>query len=774
MRSWLLASATAGLTSALAPSVALAQSETALGTNRPLQLPPDSPYRDPDIVYLEADELINDEAAKTLTAVGSVVGRYQDRELRAERVIYNLESGEIFAEGNVTIVDPTGAAQFAEKVNLSNELQAGTATNFTLRTADGGLTAAALAQQNDDGSIDLFNAYYTACEVCADDPTPTWRIKARRVSQDKERKAIYYRDAVFELMGIPVMYTPFLAHPDPSAERASGFLTPLLGYTGDKGGFIRQPYFLAVDPYTDLTFTPRIFTGQNPVLETELERQFATGRVNVETSFGYGSAFDRNGNNFRDPDQFTDPDTAPVGRKFRGHVFADGRFRPSDEWIYGFGVELATDPLYVENYDFDIFPDTRGLFEGDAFRFINQAYIVGQGEDWRFSASAFGFQSQRARVVERGDLFRYTEEDNDTLPIVAPRLDVARVFDTGFGRFEANGNAVHLTRQDGVDYTRGTATVGWSVRFVVPGGLEVEPFALARLDAYELDPGIEDADQSRDFTRGLGYVGLDARYPFIKPGEVDIIVEPRLQVTQSFGDGKLENFVADNESGGVLDLRQDSLAVDLDPSLLFDPNKSTGYDFWQQATRVDAGGKVAARWDSSEVSLFVGKSWADVKNTDYDVTSGLFGNSSDIVGELRGNLGSNFRASTRVRYDDSSNTLRRIDADAFARVDKLSASARYFRSQGATPIDILDPTAPSEEISGSVRWKVTDNWSTSYVANFDIDRDEFRRQSVGLTYTDDCTRVDLIYTRNNATSGRVRGGDGFAIRITLATLGSID
>ena len=752
-----------------------AQSETALGTNRPLQLSADSPFRDPDIVYLEADELVNDEQANTLTAVGSVVGRYQDRELRADRVIYNLETGEIFAEGDVTIVDPTGAAQFAEKVNLSNELQAGTATNFTLRTAEGGLTAAALAQQNPDGSIDLYNAYYTACEICADDPTPTWRIKARRVSQDKDRNAIYYRDAVFEFLGIPILYTPFLAHPDPSADRASGFLTPLFGFSGDKGAFIRQPYFVAVDPYTDLTFTPRIYSSVNPVLETELERQFATGKLNIETSFGYGSAFDRDGDAFTDPNAFFDPETAPVGRDFRGHIFADGRFRPSDKWTYGFGVELATDPLYIENYDFDRFPDTRGLFNADALRLISQAYVVGQGDDWRFSASAFGFQTQRAFVLELdNDQLFYVEEDNGTLPIVAPRIDAMRAFDVAGTRLEAFGNAVYLTRSDGVDYGRATAGLSWSDRWIAPGGIEVEPFALGRFDTYEITPDVDGLDQKRSFSRGLGYIGVDARYPFIRPGKVDLMVEPRVQVTHSFGDAKLDQFTADNGAGGVLDLRQDSLAVDLDPSLLWDPNKATGYDFWQQGTRVDVGGSVAARWKANEVSMFVGKSWADNDEGEFDTTSGLSGDSSDIVAEVRGQVGTTLRARTRLRYDDDENTLRRIDADAYLNVDRLQANARYFRTEGATPAQAFNPLAPTEEVSGAVQWRVADNWSTSYRAYYDLSADAFRRQDIGVIFDDDCTRIELVYTRDNTDFGRVGGGDGIAIRVTLATLGSLD
>jgi len=54
-------------------------STTAAGTNRPLQLAADSPFRDPNIIYLEADSLISDEDESTLTAKGNVEGRQRGK-----------------------------------------------------------------------------------------------------------------------------------------------------------------------------------------------------------------------------------------------------------------------------------------------------------------------------------------------------------------------------------------------------------------------------------------------------------------------------------------------------------------------------------------------------------------------------------------------------------------------------------------------------------------------------------------------------------------------
>ena len=83
---------------------------TQTSTNSTASLSPDSPFRDPDIIYLEADELINDEELRILTASGEVEGRYQSRTLRADSVVYNLDTGAVVATGNVILVDASGAS----------------------------------------------------------------------------------------------------------------------------------------------------------------------------------------------------------------------------------------------------------------------------------------------------------------------------------------------------------------------------------------------------------------------------------------------------------------------------------------------------------------------------------------------------------------------------------------------------------------------------------------------------------------------------------------
>ncbi len=755
-----------------------------------LKLAKNSPFRDPDIIYLEADTLTNDEATQILTAEGSVEGRYQDRTLRAERVVYDLNTGKVIASGNVVLVQSDGSSQYADKLELSNELEAGTATDFVARLPSGASTAARFVARGKNGEVELYNAYYTACKVCAEKPNPSWRIKARQVTQDKDSRTVQYRDATFELFGLPVFYTPYLAHPDPSAERASGILTPTVGFSGATGVSVRAPYYWAIDDHTEATFTPHIFSKVNPLLEYQVARQFHTGRIEVDGSFTYGSIFDRNGDAFNDASQFTNTNglPLPLGKRLRSHIFAKGLFAPTDFWTYGFGLQFTTDDNYLTRYDLDDQRETQGLYEGETRRNTSQAFLIGQDDNTSFSISTVGFQDQRDRIIENGDgTFRVTQSDDGELPILAPRIVFQHYMNDPVigGRVKASSNITVLTRETGSDYTRATAGLDYGKTWIAPGGLEVKPFGNIRSDYFDIkadedeNPGTEDTD----FSRVLGQAGVDIRYPFIKVGQtVNWTLEPRVQVTQSFGDAKLDEFTLSAAAGEGI-FSEDAGNADLDAALLWQSNKSSGFDFWQEGTRVDVGGSIAANWGSrSSAELFAGQSFASgsngtaiedlsSENGGFLLGSGLEGKQSDIVGEARVTLGKTLSSRTRVRYNEDTKNFTRIDSTLNLRTKWVQARGRYFKLNSASRQLIDTPDAPPEEISGSVRVRINDNWSTSYRASRDLDRKVTRVSAIGLRYQDDCARIELIYTQNRFNNDAIRDRSGIGIKVSLLTLG---
>ena len=752
-----------------------------------LNLAADSPFRDPDIIYLEADTLVNDEATQRLTASGQVEGRYEDKTLRADNVVYNLETGQVIASGNVVLVQGDGSSQYADKLELSNELEAGTATDFVARTPEGGLTAARFVARSEDGEVELYNAYYTACEVCEEKPNPSWRIKARQVTQDSESRTVQYRDATLELFGLPVFYSPYLAHPDPSAERASGILAPFIGFSESTGLNARVPYYWAIDDHTEATITPRLYSKVNPLLGIDVARQFHTGRIEASGSFTYGSIFDNDGDAFDDASAFLDPDNAPVGKEFRGHLNAKGLFTPTDFWTYGFGLQLTSDDNYLTRYSLSEERETQGLYEGESRRNTSQAFIVGLDDNTRLTASSVAFQDRRDRITEIGDnQFVFTQTDDGALPVIAPRLEAEHYLTDPVlnGRIKASGNLTVLTRDTGSDYTRATAGLDYGKSWIAPGGIEVKPFANIRADYYDIEPDEDElpGSESNSFDRTLGQVGVDIRYPFIKAGEdVTWVVEPRVQVTQSFGDAKLDEFT---DSGATnLIFTEDAGNADLTAALLWQSNKSSGFDFWQEGTRIDVGGSVSADWGkNSSANLFVGQSFSSggdgqaidglsSENGGFLLGSGLEGDQSDIVGEASLNLGRTFRTQTRLRYNEDTDSLTRIDSSARLRTKWVEGSARYFRLNSASSQLVNTLDAPPEEITGTVRFNATKNWSTSYSVTRDLDLDTTRRQSFGLQYKDECTLIELLYTERRFDNDAIRDNSGIGIRVSFLTLG---
>jgi len=770
-RALLRSSALLGLSTCLLAfsSNGFAQTQTASGTNRPLNLSADSPFRDKNLVYLEADNLASEDNSGVLTIEGNVEGRYEDRTLRADKVVYDRQTGRLLATGNVTLIDGAGSVQYAERLELSDALETGMATNYTGRLDGGGIVGARFVNRNSKEEFEFYNAYFTACEVCEEGDKPSWRLRAKRVKQDNETRTIRYNDAVLELLGIPVFYTPYLAHPDPSAKRASGLLMPFIGVTTDKGATLSTPYYWTLDDYTDFTLKPQVYSKVNPLLGYEVSRRFHTGRIDIEGSVTYGSIFDRDGTSFSSPEQFSDPVNAPIGKEIRSHLFADGYFQPNEIWDYGFGLQLVTDDNYLTRYDLNESPGTRGIYQSESRRNINQAFVVGQNDSTRISISAVGFQDLRSRFSRNDEgLLEFNEIDDDTLPLIVPKIDLESYYTDPVigGRIKAYADTAWLTRNSGTDYGRITAGLDYSKTFIGLGGFEVKPFGNARIEHFELEAN---GGLNRKFNRSLGQIGADIRYPMIKStSEVDWILEPRLQVTQSFGNGRFENFNDLDGNGTAVNLVQDGNNIDLDQTLFWSNNKSAGFDLWETGFRADVGGSLIADWGENRVNLFMGQSYARNIDNVYDVNTGLNGSSSDIIGQVEMTLGQRFSTKTRLSYDESEGNMRRIDSSLRYKHNRFDASARYYNVRPES-LDVIN--APSEEISGSFGVKIMDKWSTRYTGYYDMDTNNVRRQRISLAYQDDCTLLELTYTRNNVSNDAVRDRSGFGIRVSLLSLG---
>ena len=699
-------------------------------------------------VYLEADSVTYERENGRYIAEGNVEARYEERVVRAGRVEYLPSTGQVFASGGVTIIEANGTVEYAQDVELTDDLSTGLAESFSIRLPNDGKAMASYASRKGEKN-QLTNAVYTACPIPEDiSAKPTWRLRARKVVQDNEEEMIYYRDAVFEVKGVPVFYTPFFAHPDPAVERKSGLLMPTFGLSSKTGAWYQQPVYWAVTPSQDLTITPRVMTNVNPLIGFEYTKRFFSGVVELEGSGTYEQLFGSEGDKFGD-------------EKLRGHIFGSGLFSINEDWSWGFGVERVSDDLYLDRYDLNESDTRRGIYAAERKRLISQLFVAGQDENSYNTAAVVDFQGLRAN------------EDDDTLPQVLPIVESRHFFDLdSFGRVETVFDGVALTRSDGVDYRRATGELDWKARWVSSGGFVAEPFAFGRVDFYDISDAIDPITRDEtddDFSRLLGLAGVDLTYPFYRPGEsVDWMIEPRVQLIAAAGDNDDFLNLASGITAGTANLvNQDSLTLDLGESNLFQLNKFTGFDRWEEGLRANYDARVSALWGrDAKATLFLGQSLRD--NTDFlPEESGLASKRSDYVVEASYEPDRRWKLGTQVRLDEDDFETQRLAVNAQYRGEFIRASAEYINFSND-----FSRRGPQEEMDASLEWWVRENWSIGYGAKIDMDEGEFRRQYLSLGYEDCCTAVRLVYQDNNVSDRALGPSESIVLRFSLKSLGA--
>lgn len=686
-----------------------------------------------NVVLLEADTLINDDNAHTITAEGDVQVRHQDRTMRANRLVYNLDAGTILAQGDVQLVEADGSVTYTDEMQVDEALGVGLATNLRARFSQGGSLAARTAARISVNRNELSRIIYTSCPVCEDGSRPpTWALKARRAIQNRESHTISYRGATLEMFGVPVLWLPYFAHPDPTGGPRSGLLTPNIARNGRLGNYYEQPYHWAISPYQDMTLSARVHENVDPLYGVDYRKRFYSGDMSFDTSFTREQEFGDDGEKFGEND-------------WRGHIFGTGSFHVNEDWDWGFGVERVSDDLYLKRYGISGEGERRGLYQGDVSRLISQLFATRQDANSYGSIAFVSFQG-----------LRETDSSNLT-PTILPSIDYERVFDDPWlnGQLKWTTNTVSLQRNDGVDSTRLSSGLTWRSDLVVGPGFVLSPFAQARGDLFHIDPAAAGVEQET-FGRGVALAGAELSWPFMRPGEnVDLIVEPIVMGavgSQGGDDPRIVN--------------EDSLSFELDESNLFRPNAAPNYDLWEPGGRVAVGVRATARArNGSNASLMVGRRFRQDSAAIFGPNTNLQGTSSDYLAAAQLDMGRRLRANVRTRLDSQSLDIQRIDAEVRTALWRLDAYGRYYSVDSTLAGD------PSREFTTGVGVQLVRGWRVQFGWRRDLDSNTNLSQELRAIYEDDCTFLELAYTRSESVDRELGPDDGFQIRFGLRTLG---
>ncbi|MGH6776853.1 MAG: LPS-assembly protein LptD [Bradyrhizobium sp.] len=719
-------------------------------------------------MLVQANEVDYDYNNMRVSAVGNVQLYYNGTTVEADKVIYDQKTKRLRAEGNIRMTDADGRITYANIMDLSDDYRDGFVDSLRVDTADATRMAATRAERS-GGKYTVFqNGVYTACAPCKNDPKkpPLWQVKGERIIHDQTNKMLYFEAAQLEFFGVPIAYMPYFSTPDPTVKRKSGFLMPSFTEASTYGVGVEIPYYWAIAPDYDATFSPRITSSQGVLFQAEFRQRLLNGSYQIR---GYG--IDQ-----LNPGAFAGQ---PGDRRFRGGLATRGQFAINDKWVWGWDGTMLSDYTFMNDYRLAQFSDPFNAFLSLPTEAISQLYLTGVGNRSFFDARTLYYLSFSGNQQQ--------------VPVIYPVIDYSNVFNHPIlgGEVSYKTNFVNMTRNDAVldpittlantnglctsasadpmarlpsqcllrgmpgTYTRFSAQAQWRRSFTDPAGEIWTPFAILRADAINADisdqPGVSNFLPVGDTQamRAMPTVGLEYRYPFIdvQPWG-STTVEPIAQVIAR----------PDESYAGQLP-NEDSQSLVFDTSNLFSVDKFSGYDRVEgggranvgvvSTTQFNQGGAVKTVFGQS-YQLFGLNSFAvqDVTNTGVD--SGLQNAQSDYVGSVDYSPNRTYSFSVRSRFDHDTWNIQRFEAEARANFDRWSVSMLY---GDYAPQPDLGYLTRREGLLGSGSIKVAANWVVTGAARWDLQADKINQYVIGAGYVDDCfvLAANYITSYNYAT-----------------------
>ena len=748
-------------------------------------------------MLVQADEIRYDYNNELVSAAGNVQIYYNGGTIEADRVVYDQRTKRLRAEGNARLTEPDGKVSYGDVIDLSDDYRDGFIDSLRLETADDTRMAAIRADRTGANYTVFQSGVYTACEPCQDDPRkpPLWQVKAVRIIHNESEHMMYFEDARLEFFGVPLAWMPYFSAPDPTVKRKTGFLMPVITTSTAYGLGVETPYYFALAPNYDATISPRITSGQGPLIRGEFRLRLDNGDITLR-----GAAIDQ-----LDKDKFINGELGsptPGYRDFRGALEASGHFALSSQWSWGFDAQGVTDGTFFQDYK--ILPLQSNLTSTDPLlgavsTGINQIYLDGRGDRSYFDMRAIHY-------------FGFSQLDvQKELPVILPVIDHDYTFDqpvlggelstkfnfTNLSRAQASFDPISTTAQlNGLcnlntadpsqrtpancllrgipgDYARASAEVDWRSRFTDPLGEVWIPFASLRGDAIALDvnnqPGVSNFINpgDSDVARGMPTVGVEYHYPFIGISSWGTqTIEPIAQL-----------IVRPNETAIGKLPNEDSQSLVFDDTNLFKVDKFAGWDRVEGGGRANAGLQYTAQFNrggyvdalfGQSYQLFGTNSFAVGDATNTGLGSGLDKTLSDYVARITYQPNRIFSYSARFSFDEETFSVQRMEVEARANFERWTASILY-GDYAAQPQ--LGFVTRRDGILTTAALKLSQNWVVNGGVRYDLDANKVSQNRIGFGYIDDCLAVSLNYYADYTYSGNVSSSQTFMLSLALRTLG---
>ncbi|MFD1195984.1 LPS-assembly protein LptD [Seohaeicola saemankumensis] len=658
------------------------------------------------------------EGRDRLIAEGNVEALSGSTRLKAARVIYDRTTDRLILEGPVTVVQDDRIVVLADGGDLDATLENGLLRGARMVLDQQVQLAANRIDRVGGRYTQLYKAAATSCRVCDDGTPPLWQIRAKRVVHDQQEKQLYFENAQLRVLDVPVLWFPRLRLPDPTLERATGFLIPELRQTSLLGLGVKMPYFVTLGDHRDLTFTPYL-SPKTRTLELRYRQAFRRGDITLNGAV-------------------SDDSIGPGGR--RSYLFGEGRFFLPRDYQLSFDFEMTSDAAYLLDYDYS---------EKD--RLDSAIAITRTRRDEYSNVSLTSYETLRA------------SESNSTLPTIIGDLTYERRFFParlgGELRMGLEANSRYRSSDDpvdgiGRDVSRVTADMFWLRNLSLPHGVQASFRGGVSVDGFRT---LQDDTFDGDLTEVVPQTSLTLRWPLARQGASGVrhLLEPVAMLGWTGGTRR--------------DLPNDeSTRVEFDEGNLLTLSRFPAPDRRERGLMAAYG----LQWlrlspQGLQTTLTLGQVWRDSVDSDFSLSSGLSSQTSDLLvaGQIKTAGGLSLGA--RTLFDDAV-SLSKAEARLMLLRPDFNLSASYVWL-GADSEEDRPDTQSEWSIEGGYR--LSRHWTGSANLRYDVVADSAAEAGVGLRYRNECVDLRLSLSRRFTSSAIVEPSTDVGLTVSIRGFG---
>ena len=521
---------------------------------------------------LIADEIFVSDENNEIIAQGNVKIFTSKKILTAKKIIYNNSSSLVKVYGPIEIIDENKVKITADYSLVSKDLKKIISRGVKALFENQFKITSEKIKYTFGDKTQFTNSMGTSCKICSkDNSPPLWNIKSETILHNQENRTLLFKNAVLEIGGIPVFYTPYLKTPEPGIKRASGFLTPSIISSEIYGYGIKQPYFIVLNNNSDLTVS--LFkTNQTILFETEYRSRLKNEAINIKS--------------------IIEPNIS--NKRVNGVI----KFKGKKKYPKSFNLL----------YDFTLFDKKKSLitYDHEIRDYVSNYLVINKFENnKKRTFETFYFQSLRTPVGEEPIIFPYYQEkklrklfNNNT--ILSNRFGVLNLF--------------HKNKR----YTRidHTAELRYSHH---KSGFIYENLGKISNQFYDIR---QEQNIRSNYLEINPVVSTTISYPLIKisnNNDKDFLT-PKIQLNYSpYRKSKMKS-------------NQDSIEIGLDRTSLFSINRFSGKDIQEKGLWINSGIKYEKKSvNGQNYGTELGQIFRFDNVNQFTETTGLNGKNSDFL-----------------------------------------------------------------------------------------------------------------------------------------------